>query len=188
MAISDSAIASALAAYLERYPDEAEQLSEPVRLLGEGRDFASRRSFPMHVTVGALLVRDEAEILLIEHLAYGITLQPGGHLEPTDTDLRAAALRELTEETGLNPADVLPASQAPVYIEYGEVPARPDKNELAHHHLDFGFAFRTTHASVDVGCLQESEVTGAAWYPLAAAERLVGHRIARAVSAPARLS
>ncbi|TWF91135.1 NUDIX hydrolase [Kitasatospora viridis] len=187
MAISDSVIASVLATYLERYPNEAEQLSEPVRLLGEGRDFASRRSFPMHVTVGALLVRDNSEILLIEHLAYGITLQPGGHLEPTDTELVAAALRELTEETGMDPADVVPASPVPVYIQYGQVPARPEKDEPAHYHLDLGFAFRTAHPKVDVGPLQESEVTGAAWYPLATAERLVGQRIARAVSAPSRL-
>ncbi|MFC0861655.1 hypothetical protein ACFHYQ_05015 [Sphaerimonospora cavernae] len=82
-----------VAAYLERYPDEAALLSEPVRLLSQGRDFASRRTFPMHVTVGALLVRGNAEILLVEHRAYGITLQPGGHLEPTDTTLIAAAVR-----------------------------------------------------------------------------------------------
>ncbi|MFE9426010.1 NUDIX hydrolase [Kitasatospora sp. NPDC006697] len=187
MSISDSAVAAALAAYLERYPDQADQLSEPLRLLAEGRDFASRRSFPMHVTVGALLVRDDAEVLLIEHLAYGIMLQPGGHLEPTDDDLCAAAVRELTEETGVDPADVLHTSQAPVYIEYGQVPARPEKDEPVHYHLDLGFAFRTAHSNVDVGRLQESEVTGAAWYPLATAERLVGHRIARAVTAPDRL-
>jgi hypothetical protein len=35
-----------------------------------------------------------------------------------------------------------------------------------------------------VGRIQESEVTGARWYPLAEAERLVGHRIGRAVSVP----
>ncbi|MFE5592907.1 hypothetical protein [Streptomyces sp. NPDC056549] len=78
MAITDSDIKDALDAYLQHYPDDAEQLSEPLRLLNQGRGFASRRSFPMHVTVGALLVRD-ADILPIEHLAYEITLQPGGH-------------------------------------------------------------------------------------------------------------
>ena len=64
MAISDSDISGVLAAYLERYPEEAGQMSEPLRLLAQGRDFASRRSLPMHVTVGALLVRDDTEILL----------------------------------------------------------------------------------------------------------------------------
>jgi hypothetical protein len=78
---------------------------------------------------------------------------------------------------------VFPASQAPVYIEYGRVPARPEKDEPDHYHLDFGYSFVTAHA--DVGRIQESEVRGAAWHPLAVAERLVGRRIARAVSAPA---
>lgn len=185
VAISDGDISSVLAAYLECYPEEAALLSEPARLLSQGGDFASRRSFPVHVTVGALLVRGDAEILLVEHRAYGITLQPGGHLEPTDTALIDAAARELTEETGVDPDRVFPALQTPVYIEYGPVPARPEKDEPEHYHLDIGYSFTTAHA--DVGRIQESEVTGAAWYPLTAAERLVGNRIARAVSAPARI-
>ncbi|MGW1787830.1 NUDIX domain-containing protein [Streptomyces tubercidicus] len=104
MAISDAAISDALAAYLERYPVEAEVLSQPVQMLASGATFTSRRSFPMHVTVGALLVRGGCEILLIEHRGYGITLQPGGHLEPTDSTLIDAAVREFSEETGLDAA------------------------------------------------------------------------------------
>ncbi|WP_026240491.1 NUDIX hydrolase [Parafrankia discariae] len=187
MAISDLDILSALSAYIECYPDDATLLTEPLLLLSQGRDFSSRRTFPMHVTVGALLVRGDgcgaAEILLVEHRAYGITLQPGGHLEPTDITFIGAAMRELTEETGVDSDTVFPASQNPVYIEYGRVPARPKKDEPDHYHLDVGYAFTTVHA--EVGRIQESEVHGAAWYPLAVAERLVGHRIARAVSAPA---
>jgi 8-oxo-dGTP pyrophosphatase MutT (NUDIX family) len=135
----------------------------------------------MHVTAGALLVR-RAEILLVEHRAYGIVLQPGGHLEPTDATLADAAERELAEETGIDPGAVSCASQVPAYVEYGKVPARPEKDEPVHFHLDFGYAFTT--ADGDVGRIQESEVRGASWYPLAVAERLVGHRIRRAVSAP----
>lgn len=184
MAISNLDIWSALSAYLECYPDEVALLSEPVRLLSGGGDFASRRTFPVHVTAGALLVRGGAEILLVEHRAYGIRLQPGGHLEPADTTVIGSAVRELAEETGVDPGKVFPASRTPVYIEYGRVPARPEKDEPEHYHLDIGYSFVTAEA--DVGRIQESEVRGAAWYPLAVAERLVGHRIARAVSAPAR--
>ncbi|MGW4370319.1 NUDIX hydrolase [Nocardia takedensis] len=183
MSISDSDIADAMAAYLTDYPHEAEGLAEPLRLLNEGRNFASRRTFPMHATAGALLVRGE-EILLVDHRAYGLVLQPGGHLEPeTDGSLVEAAVRELVEETGVDPSLIELVSPTPCYVEFGPVPARPNKNEPAHFHLDFGYAFTTTRA--DIGDLQASEVTGAAWYPLGAAERLVGSRIARAVSAPA---
>ncbi|MFD3328562.1 NUDIX hydrolase [Streptomyces sp. NPDC058701] len=180
MAITDSDIAGVLTAYLERYPQEAGQLAEPLRLLTEGQGFVSRRTFPMHVTAGALLVRDHAEVLLIEHLAYGITLQPGGHLEPTDETLVGAALRELSEETGIDPDQVVPVSTNPAYVEFGRVPARPAKGEPDHYHLDFGYVFTT--ADAEVGCIQESDATGAAWYPLDLAERIVGPRIARAVT------
>jgi len=183
--IANSDISRVLSAYLECYPGEAALLSEPVRRLSEGGDFASRRNFPVHVTAGALLVRGGTEILLVEHLAYGITLQPGGHLESADATLIGAAVRELAEETGVDPGKVFPALQTPVYVEYGRVPARPEKDEPDHYHLDIGYSFVT--ADADVGGIQESEVRGAAWYPLAVAERLVGRRIARAVSASSQI-
>jgi hypothetical protein len=52
-------------------------------------------------------------------------------------------------------------SATPVYIEYGRVPARPEKDERGHFHLDFGYAFAT--ADGDVERIQESEVDGARW-------------------------
>ncbi|MFE4512666.1 NUDIX hydrolase [Kitasatospora sp. NPDC056783] len=177
MAISDATIGQTVSAYLGRFPREAEALAEPLRLLGAGSGFSSRRTFPMHVTVGALLVRD-GEVLLIDHLAYGITLQPGGHLEPTDTTLLDAALRELTEETGLDGRLIAPLLPVPVYVEFGLVPARPEKDEPEHYHLDIGYAFSTERA--EIGSIQETEVTGAAWYPLESAVSVVGERVARA--------
>jgi 8-oxo-dGTP pyrophosphatase MutT (NUDIX family) len=183
VSIADSEIVEALAAYLDRYPEEKTLLTEPVELLARGKNFASRRNFDMHVTVGALLTRGE-EILLVGHLAYGIPLQPGGHLEPTDTTLIDAAVRELAEETGIDPDAVVAVSQDPVYVEFGRVPARPQKDEPEHFHLDLGYAFTTTG---DVGSLQESEVTSAAWYRLDEAERLVGSRIRRACAPSGRM-
>ncbi|KAB1128484.1 NUDIX domain-containing protein [Micromonospora sp. AMSO12t] len=179
MTIDNKDILQVLTAYLGSYPHEAASLSVPLQLLHEGADVTSRTHLPMHVTVGALLVRGGAEVLLVDHLAYGILLQPGGHLEPTDTSLIDAAMRELAEETGVDASDVASTSHVPAYVEYGKVPARPDKGEPEHFHLDFGYCFTT--ACADVGSIQESEVAGAAWYPLGEAERLVGHRIARSL-------
>lgn len=184
MSIADSEIAGAVTAYLDRYPEEKTLLAEAVELLARGGDFASRRNFAMHVTVGALLTRGGEDILLVGHRAYGIPLQPGGHVEPTDTTLIGAAVRELAEETGIDPDTVTAVSPAPVYIEFGRVPARPQKDEPEHFHLDLGYAFTTTG---DVGSLQESEVTSAAWYRLDEAERLVGPRVWRACNPSVRL-
>ncbi|MFJ9554248.1 NUDIX hydrolase [Nocardiopsis sp. NPDC101807] len=184
MTITDELISTTLAVYLGQRPDEAGALAEPMRLLRRGRDLASRRTFPMHVTVGALLVHREAGILLVRHRAYGLLLQPGGHLEPEDTDLAGAAVRELVEETGVDAGAVSLASRAPAYVEFGRVPARPDKDEPEHWHLDFGYTFTTDRAGI--GRVQEAEVTGADWYPLPLAERLVGPRVARAAGPPGR--
>lgn len=92
--------------------------------------------------------------------------------------------REVPEETGVDPTQIHVVSPDPAYIEYGRVPARPEKDEPSHHHLDIGYTFATARA--EVGCIQESEATGANWYPVEHAERLVGHRISRAISLPAR--
>ncbi|MFG2972418.1 NUDIX domain-containing protein [Streptomyces sp. NPDC048331] len=72
-----------------------------------------------------------------------------------------AALRELSEETGIDPELVVPLSARPAYVEFGQVPARPAKDEPDHYQLDIGYAFAT--AAAEVGRIQESEVTGAAW-------------------------
>ncbi|MBF6215825.1 NUDIX domain-containing protein [Nocardia puris] len=101
----------------------------------------------------------------------------GGHLEQTDQTLIRAAARELTEETGVDLARIAVVSQNPVYIEFGRVPPRPAIAEPEHFHLDLGYCFTTAHA--DIGSIQESQVTSAAWYSLSIAERLVGPRIAR---------
>lgn len=176
MAISDCDIVDAVTTYLAEFPGEAAQLAEPLRLLSHGANFADRRTFPLHITTGALLVRC-GEVLLVNHRAYGLLLQPGGHLEPTDQTLIGAAARELAEETGVDLDQIREVSQNPVYIEFGRVPPRAEIAEPEHFHLDLGYCFST--ASADIGDIQESEVTSAAWYPLPTAERLVGPRIAR---------
>jgi 8-oxo-dGTP pyrophosphatase MutT (NUDIX family) len=148
---------------------------------------ASRGSFPLHATAGALLLRGDVEVLLVAHRGYGIWLQPGGHTEPEDDDLPAAALRELVEETGIDPAQIVCASPAPVYVECGLVPARPARGEPAHWHLDFGYLF-TTGDATSIGQVQDAEVTGAAWYPLDQAARLVGPRVLRAADPDALIT
>jgi 8-oxo-dGTP pyrophosphatase MutT (NUDIX family) len=108
------------------------------------------------------------------------TVPKGGHLEPEDDTLQAAALRELCEETGIPAHMVGPASDVPLHIDVHAIPANNAKGEPEHQHIDFRFLFRTT--STDISALQTEEVTDAAWLDASAlASQPLGRRVADAL-------
>jgi 8-oxo-dGTP pyrophosphatase MutT (NUDIX family) len=95
-------------------------------------DAMSRSCHPDHLTASALIVSaDGQQVLLTLHKIIGRWLQTGGHCEPDDTTLAAAARREGTEESGI---DGLVVDPDPVLLSLHEVPScgpiRPS------HHLD----------------------------------------------------
>ena len=56
-----------------------------------------------HITASAIVAsHDRTKVLLTLHPKIGRWLQMGGHCEPTDFTVRAAALREATEESGIS--------------------------------------------------------------------------------------
>ncbi|KPI25877.1 NUDIX hydrolase [Streptomyces sp. NPDC048253] len=74
-----------------------------------------------HVTASALVIDPErGRVLLTLHKKMRMWLQMGGHCEPADETVRAAALREATEESGIGGLALLPGG--PVRLDRHPTP------------------------------------------------------------------
>jgi 8-oxo-dGTP pyrophosphatase MutT (NUDIX family) len=150
--------------YLQAHPTERDQLAEFAGLLATERPWTNRSHMAGHVTATAIITNPVGKLLLVHHRLHDVFWPPGGHLEPVDESLSAAALREAVEETGLDPARTVLTDPVPLDIEICDVPVNPAKGEGPHRHLDFRYAFTSPGVALQA---QASEVYEAAWRPIA---------------------
>lgn len=138
-----------LAAFEPADGDEAAHLERMQRLVGAGGDPFDRHHFdPGHFTASAFVVsRDRRQLLLILHGKLGLWLQPGGHIDPADASIEAAARREVTEETGLRELTAL--VDGPFDLDVHPIP--PHGDSPAHVHLDVRFLFEASVADAVAG-------------------------------------
>jgi 8-oxo-dGTP pyrophosphatase MutT (NUDIX family) len=97
-------------------PGDAEQESLRQAYLGflaAREDSCERSCAAGHLTASAVVL-DGDKVLLTLHPRVGKWLQLGGHCEPSDETLAGAALREATEESGI---DGLTIDPTPVHLE-----------------------------------------------------------------------
>jgi 8-oxo-dGTP pyrophosphatase MutT (NUDIX family) len=145
-------------------------------------DACIRECEPGHVTASAIVL-DAAgtNVLLTLHPRLGRWVQLGGHCEPDDADIVAAALRESTEESGIESLAISPHLAAvhvhPVTCSLG-VPTR---------HLDLQFIARAP-ASAQIAVSDES--LDVRWWPVdqlpVGSDHALVHLVSRAVSRPVR--
>jgi 8-oxo-dGTP pyrophosphatase MutT (NUDIX family) len=94
-----------------------------LELLEAGPVALTRGHRPGHVTASTLVVDSGGRILLCLHGRMGLWMQLGGHCEPGDTTVAGAALREATEESGLDGLTLLPG---PIDVDIHPVRCKPD--------------------------------------------------------------
>ena len=114
---------------------------------------------PGHFTASAFVLHPSGvRVLVVYHRKIQAWLQPGGHIEPDDASMVAAAEREVTEETGVGGLRPLIPGVCDV-----DVHAVPAVGEPAHRHYDVRFAFVAADARIRVS----SEVEEVRWVTLA---------------------
>lgn len=115
------ALQHALLAFLDARPDDA----------------CERECVPGHLTASALVLdATGAHTLLTLHRRFNAWVQLGGHCEPGDPTLRVAALREATEESGIDGLTVEPG------ILHIDVHAVTCSLGVATRHLDVRYLVR----------------------------------------------
>jgi 8-oxo-dGTP pyrophosphatase MutT (NUDIX family) len=146
-------ITDVLDVWTPRDPAQATLLAEYRAFVAASGEAAVDRSLaPEHLTASCfVLTPDRTQVLLCFHRKGQFWVQLGGHLEPGDESLGAAALREATEEGGIRDLHLARARPADVH-----------RHELASAfgscrvHWDVGFVAYAPAGSVPV-VSEESE-------------------------------
>lgn len=114
-------------------------------------DACSRECVPGHLTASAVVIDAAGEhVLLTLHPRVGRWLQLGGHCEPYDHSLAAAALREAREESGIADLTIDPA---PVHLDVHPITCSLGEPT---RHFDVRFVVRAPVGAEPV-CSAESE-------------------------------
>lgn len=129
--------------YVRANPAEIDVLDPISSLLVQGSSLTSRKSLPAHITASGVVLRENS-MLVVKHRKLNKWLQPGGHVELGEHPIQAA-LREVSEETGLTSAVHHWHYQHPfpIDIDVHDIPENDEKHEPAHLHIDFRY-FVTT--------------------------------------------
>ena len=156
--ISTSQIFGSVFGYLERFPQDEEELRPLFCALNANSDVLFRKRYPAHITCGAVVFNERNEVLQIYHKTLKRWLLPGGHVEAADFSLRHACLRELFEEVGIAKEKVRSVASygdIPIEINFHGIPRCEAKAEPLHSHWDFRFVFEFEECSI---VLDKSEV------------------------------
>lgn len=157
-----SALRDMLTAYTPADDLEGQYRQRMLELTHAQGDPFSRNHFnPGHFTASAFVLSpDGKDMLLILHGKLGLWLQPGGHVDPDDSDIFAAARREVQEETAMTALEWPQGTPAIFDVDIHTIPAR--KNDPDHEHFDVRVLFKATTRDFTAG----DDAKDGRWVPL----------------------
>ena len=128
--------------------DQVKLLIDFVRV-HEGVKLYDRKNFTGHITASAFIINEEEDcLLLLKHKFLNRWLQPGGHVDHTDENLLAAAIREAVEETGIERTSLSPVMNNAFDFDSHYIPENLNKREPGHYHHDIRYLFKCTKEAV----------------------------------------
>jgi 8-oxo-dGTP pyrophosphatase MutT (NUDIX family) len=128
---------------------------------------------PGHFTASGFVTDPtNTRMLVIHHRRLDRWLQPGGHVEPTDPTLLAAAVREVLEETGVAVVAPDAGNEVPGLfdVDIHRIPASASSPRHLHHDLRFRFV------AEEITPVAGAEVLDARWVTLDELGALTGER------------
>lgn len=152
----------------ESFHEDMKTIHTFERFVTDHPDAFHRFDLPGHFTASAAIVDNGfMNICLVFHQKLRKWLQPGGHADG-DRDLKAVALREVREETGLQKISVSSVNFSDIFdLDRHSIPATT--TERAHDHYDVRFlviARRSESLKIS------DESADLAWHPISTAHLL----------------
>ena len=147
--------------YKTSFQDEAAYQVRSIDFVRRHADCFYRELWPAHVTGSSWVVNPQrSHVLMLHHKKHDQWFQPGGHADG-HADILAVALRETSEETGLDPAAIRLLSSEVFDIDIHAIP--PIGDEPAHEHIDIRFLVEIDSDLHIAGNDESHQVT---WVPL----------------------
>lgn len=120
-----------------RFMDESGYVRRAIAYVEENEDCFYRELWPAHVTGSAWVVSpDRSKVLMMHHKKHDQWFQPGGHADG-DADIVRVALREASEETGIEASHVRLLNLNVFDVDVHDIPAM--NNDPQHYHIDIRF-------------------------------------------------